>query len=81
MSSVSDTLGTAVERTRGAVLGGVDRTRAVVSGSIGTILESRVARLVRSGVDSALSTSESLVDRYLPGTGESSPGSCQGPEI
>lgn len=77
--SVSDTLSTAVERTRGAVLGGMDRTRAVVSGRIGTILESRVVRLVSSGVDTALSTSESLVDQYLPGTederGESSPGS------
>ncbi|XP_029695896.1 perilipin-2 isoform X2 [Takifugu rubripes] len=66
--SVSDTLSTAVERTRGAVLGGMDRTRAAVSGSIGTILESRVVRLVSSGVDTALSTSESLVDQYLPGT-------------
>lgn len=82
--SVSDTLSTAVERTRGAVLGGMDRTRAVVSGSIGTILESRVVRLVSSGVDTALSTSESLVDQYLPGTederGESSPGARPGPE-
>lgn len=74
-----------MERTRGAVLGGMDRTRAVVSGGIGTILESRVVRLVSSGVDSALSTSESLVDQYLPGTeaerGESGPGSWPGPEV
>lgn len=64
--TVSDTLTSAVEKTRGAVQGGVERTRAVVSGSVSTVLDSRVARLVSSGVDSALSTSESLVDQYLP---------------
>lgn len=64
--SVSDTLNCAVERTRGAVQDGVERTKAVVSGSVSTVLESRVARLVSSGVDTALSTSESLVEQYLP---------------
>lgn len=64
--TVSDTLSTAVEKTRGAVQGGMERTRAAVSGSVSTVLESRVARLVSSGVDSALSTSESLVEQYLP---------------
>ncbi|XP_031706678.1 perilipin-2 [Anarrhichthys ocellatus] len=44
----------------------VDRTRAVVSGSVSTVLESRVGRLVSSSVDTALSTSESLVEQYLP---------------
>ncbi|CAF89198.1 unnamed protein product, partial [Tetraodon nigroviridis] len=48
--AVSDTLSSAVERTRAVVLG------------------SRLVRLVSSGVDTALSTSESLVDQYLPGT-------------
>lgn len=61
--TVSDTLSSAVERTRGAVRGGMEKTRAVV-------LESRVVQLVSSGVDTALSTSESLVDQYLPGTDE-----------
>lgn len=64
--TVSDTLSTVVDRTRGAVQGGMERTRAVVSGSVNTVLESRVARLVSSSVDSALSTSESLVEQYLP---------------
>lgn len=64
--TVSDTLTTAAEKTRGAVQGGMEKTRAVVSGSVSTVLESRVARLVSSGVDSALSTSESLVEQYLP---------------
>lgn len=66
--TVSDTLTTAVGKTRDAVQGGVDKTRAVVSERVNTVLESRVARLVSSGVDSALSTSESLVDQYLPRT-------------
>lgn len=47
----------------------VDKTRAAVS----TVLESRVARLVSSSVDTALSTSESLVEQYLPLT-EGEPG-------
>ncbi|KAM3590225.1 uncharacterized protein V6R79_006077 [Siganus canaliculatus] len=64
--TVSDTLTSAVDRTRGVVQDGVERTRAVVSGSFSTVLESRVARLVSSGVDTALSTSESLVEQYLP---------------
>ncbi|XP_029975416.1 perilipin-2 [Salarias fasciatus] len=64
--TVSDTLTTVVEKTRGAVQDGVERTRAVVNGSVSTVLESRVARLVSSGVDTALSTSESLVEQYLP---------------
>ncbi|XP_037333928.2 perilipin-2 [Pungitius pungitius] len=64
--TVSDTLTSVVGKTRGAVQGGMDKTRAVVSGSVSTVLESRVARLVSSGVDTALSTSESLVEQYLP---------------
>lgn len=71
--AVSHTLSAAVERTRGAVQGGMERTRAAVGGGIGAVLESRVGRLVSSGVDTALSTSESLVDQYLPGT-EDEPG-------
>ncbi|XP_059211397.1 perilipin-2 [Centropristis striata] len=63
---VSDTLTNVVEKTRGAVQDGMDKTKAVVSGSVSTVLESRVARLVSSGVDTALSTSESLVEQYLP---------------
>lgn len=64
--TVSETLTSVVERTRGAVQDGMVKTRAVVSGSVSTVLESRVARLVSSGVDTALSTSESLVEQYLP---------------
>ncbi|XP_029310567.1 perilipin-2-like isoform X2 [Cottoperca gobio] len=60
--TVSDTLTSVV----GAVQDRMDKTRAVVGGSVSTVLESRVARLVSSGVDSALSTSESLVEQYLP---------------
>ncbi|KAM4564911.1 perilipin-2 [Fundulus diaphanus] len=64
--TVSDTLSTVVEKTRGAVQDGVERTRAAVSGSVSTVLDSRVLRLVSSGVDTALSTSESLVEQFLP---------------
>ncbi|KAF3836976.1 hypothetical protein F7725_004440, partial [Dissostichus mawsoni] len=54
------------EQCAGRVYDGMDKTRAAVSGSVSTVLVSRVARMVSSGVDSALSTSESLVEQYLP---------------
>uniref|UniRef100_A0A674EHA6 Perilipin n=1 Tax=Salmo trutta TaxID=8032 RepID=A0A674EHA6_SALTR len=77
--SVSHTLTNAVDRTRGAVQDGVEMTRAAVqdgmqmtraavSGSVNTVMESRVAQMVSSGMDTALTTSESLVDQYLPRT-------------
>ncbi|XP_029530488.1 perilipin-2-like [Oncorhynchus nerka] len=77
--SVSHTLTNAVDRTRGAVQDGVEMTRAAVqdrmqmtraavSGSVNTVMESRVAQMVSSGMDTALTTSESLVDQYLPCT-------------
>lgn len=64
--TVSDTLTSVVEKTRGAVQDGVEMTRAVVNGSVSTVLESRVVQLVSTGVDTALSTSENLVEQYLP---------------
>ncbi|KAM4612087.1 perilipin-2 [Polymixia lowei] len=64
--TVSDTLTSVVDKTRGAVQDGMEMTKAVVSGSVNTVLESRVARLVSCSVDTALSTSESLVEQYLP---------------
>ncbi|XP_037531804.1 perilipin-2 [Nematolebias whitei] len=64
--AVSSTLGSVAEKTRGAVQGGMERTKAVVSGSVSTVLESRVVQAVSSGVETALSASESLVEQYLP---------------
>lgn len=59
--TVSHTLTSAVAKTRGAVQGRVEQTRAAVS---------TVGQLVSSGVDTALTTSESLVEHYLPLTEE-----------
>ncbi|XP_072232595.1 perilipin-2 [Leuresthes tenuis] len=64
--TVSGTLSSVVEKTRGAVQDGMEKTKAAVSGSVSSVLESRVIQLVSSGVDTALSTSESLVEQYLP---------------
>lgn len=64
--TVSDTLSSVVEKTRGVVQDRMEKTKAVVSGSVSTVMESRVVQLVSSGVDTALSTSESLVEQYLP---------------
>uniref|UniRef100_A0A3P8U2W2 Perilipin n=1 Tax=Amphiprion percula TaxID=161767 RepID=A0A3P8U2W2_AMPPE len=64
--TVSDTLTSVV----GVVQDRMEKTKAVVSGSVSTVLESKVAQLVSSGVDTALSTSESLVEQYLPLTEE-----------
>ncbi|KPP64902.1 hypothetical protein Z043_116711 [Scleropages formosus] len=58
------------EQTKGAVQDSVEMTKAVVSGSVNTVMGSRVAQLVDTGVDTVLSTSENLVDQYLPLTEE-----------
>lgn len=74
VSGAKDTVTSAVTgmvgRTRGAVQGGVEMTCAAVTGGVSMVKESRVARLVSSGVDSALTTSESLVEQYLPHTNQ-----------
>ncbi|KAI4900138.1 hypothetical protein NFI96_023866 [Prochilodus magdalenae] len=64
--TVSHTLSGVVGRTRGAVQESMVKTRLVVSGGVYTVMESRVGKLVSSGMDTALSTSETLVERYLP---------------
>ncbi|XP_010775403.1 perilipin-2 [Notothenia coriiceps] len=66
VSGAKDSVSGTLSSVRGAVYDGMDKTRAAVSVSVSTVLESRVARMVSSGVDSALSTSESLVEQYLP---------------
>ncbi|KAI4872716.1 hypothetical protein NFI96_014381, partial [Prochilodus magdalenae] len=50
----------------GAVLGGVEMTRTAVSGSINTVMGTRVAQMVSSGMGLALTRSEDWVDQNLP---------------
>ncbi|KAJ8008213.1 hypothetical protein DPEC_G00102470 [Dallia pectoralis] len=70
--NVSHTLTSAVERTKGAVQDGMEMTRSAVQDGFQmtrtAVMESRVVQLVSSGMDTALTTSESLLDQYLPGT-------------
>ncbi|XP_051560729.1 perilipin-2-like [Myxocyprinus asiaticus] len=68
--TISHTLSGVVDKTRGAVQDGMEKTRTVVSGGVQTMMESRMVKLVSSGVDTALSTSETLVEQYLSGTEE-----------
>ncbi|XP_051991946.1 perilipin-2 [Xyrauchen texanus] len=68
--TISHTLSGVVDKTRGAVQDSMEKTRTVVSGGVQTVMESRMVKLVSSGVDTALSTSETLVEQYLPGTEE-----------
>uniref|UniRef100_A0A8D0BTJ1 Perilipin n=1 Tax=Salvator merianae TaxID=96440 RepID=A0A8D0BTJ1_SALMN len=68
--TVAHTINGVVDKTKGAVQDSVELTRSVVSDSINTVLGSRVVRLMVSGVDTALSRSEILVDQYLPLTEE-----------
>ncbi|KAK2881217.1 hypothetical protein Q8A67_018485 [Cirrhinus molitorella] len=68
--SVSFTLSEVTDRTRGAVQDGVEKTKTVVSGGVQTVMESRVVKLMSSSVDTALSTSETLLEQYLPETEE-----------
>lgn len=64
--TMSNTLSHVMGRTRGVVQESMEKTKMVVTGGVHTVMESKVAKLVSSGVDTALSTSEILVERYLP---------------
>ncbi|XP_077621199.1 perilipin-2 isoform X1 [Crocuta crocuta] len=70
MTGAKDTMASTItgvmDKTKGAVTGSVEKTKFVVNGSINTVLGSRMAQLVSSGVENALTKSELLVDQYLP---------------
>ncbi|XP_040273170.1 perilipin-2-like isoform X1 [Bufo bufo] len=59
-----------VDKTKGAVQDSVEMTKAVVNGSINTVLGSGVVKVVSTRVDTALTKSESLLEQYLPPTDE-----------
>lgn len=61
MSDMYNSVTGAKDAMIGAVIGGVEKTRAAVNERITT-----VSQMVSSGVDMALSHSESWVDHYLP---------------
>ncbi|XP_023155613.2 mannose-6-phosphate receptor binding protein 1 [Amphiprion ocellaris] len=70
---VSDTVGMVYQSVAGAkdavveaVRGGVELTRAAVSGGIGTVMGTRMGQMVSSGMGLALSRSEDWVDQNLP---------------
>lgn len=68
--SVTSTITGVVDKTKEAMTGSVEKTKSVVNDSINTVMGSRMMQLVSSGVENALSTSELLVDQYLPLTEE-----------
>ncbi|XP_078063777.1 perilipin-2-like [Mustelus asterias] len=55
-----------VDKTKETVHESIEMTKAVVNGSMNHVLELRIAKLLSNGVNSALITSEVLVDHYLP---------------
>ncbi|XP_061593630.1 mannose-6-phosphate receptor binding protein 1 [Cololabis saira] len=70
---VSDTVGMmyqsvagAKDAVVGAVMGGVELTRAAVSGGISTVMGTRMGQMVSSGMGLALSRSEDWVEQHLP---------------
>lgn len=70
---VSDTVGMmyqsvagAKDAVVGAVWGGVELTRAAVSGGISTVMSTSLGQMVSSGMGLALSRSEDWVDQNLP---------------
>ncbi|XP_007890790.1 perilipin-2 isoform X1 [Callorhinchus milii] len=64
--SVASTITGVFDRTKETVHGSVKMTKAMVNGSVNTVLGSSVAKMFSNGMDSALSTSEALLDHYLP---------------
>lgn len=72
---VSDTVGMVYQSVAGAkdavveaVMGGVELTRAAVSGGISTVMGTKMGQMVSSGMGLALSRSEDWVDQNLPVT-------------
>ncbi|XP_041861589.1 mannose-6-phosphate receptor binding protein 1 isoform X2 [Melanotaenia boesemani] len=70
---VSDTVGMvyqsmagAKDAVVGAVMGGVELTKAAVSGGISTVMGTKMGQMVSSGMGLALSRSEDWVDQNLP---------------
>ncbi|XP_067085626.1 mannose-6-phosphate receptor binding protein 1 isoform X1 [Osmerus mordax] len=70
---VSDTVGMmyqsvfgAKDAMMGAMMGGVEMTRAVVSGGLSTVMGTRVGQMVSSGVGLVLTRSEDWVEHNLP---------------
>ncbi|KAM6463630.1 perilipin-3-like isoform 1-T2 [Liasis olivaceus] len=59
-----------VDMTRSAVQSGVDMTRSAVSSGVSTVMESSVAQMVSSNLNTVIGKSEELVDHYLPMTDE-----------
>lgn len=64
--TVAHTITGVVDKTKEAMQDSVEMTKSVVNGGINTVLGSRVVQMVSSGMDSALTKSETLVDQYLP---------------
>ncbi|XP_051499016.1 perilipin-2 isoform X3 [Apus apus] len=64
--TLAHTITGVVGKTKEAMQDSVNMTKSVVNGSINTVLGSRVVQMVSSGMDSALTKSETLVDQYLP---------------
>ncbi|XP_020370402.1 perilipin-2 [Rhincodon typus] len=55
-----------VDKTKDTVHESIEMTKAVVNDSMNHVLESRMGKALSIGVNSALNTSELLVDHYLP---------------
>ncbi|NWS20188.1 PLIN2 protein, partial [Pachyramphus minor] len=64
--TVAHTITEVVDKTKEAMQDSLEITKSVVNGSINTVLRSCVMQMVSSGVDSALTKSETLVDQYFP---------------
>ncbi|XP_021234310.1 perilipin-3-like [Numida meleagris] len=70
MVGVREAVSGAVGMAYGAVWGGVERTRRVLSCSVGTVAGTRLGQLLASGTGTVLEKSEELVEHYLPGMDE-----------
>ncbi|NXF62086.1 PLIN3 protein, partial [Ciccaba nigrolineata] len=73
---VTNTVTEAVDRTKGAVQDGVEKTKSMVTSTVTTALDAAISKAkavsqaVAGGVESVLGLSEDLVDHYLPMTEE-----------
>uniref|UniRef100_UPI00358E2555 perilipin-2-like n=1 Tax=Myxine glutinosa TaxID=7769 RepID=UPI00358E2555 len=75
VSSTINTMTGMVDKTKGAVGSGVEKTREVVSGSVNTVMSTRMGQMVTTGLDTALTKTEECLDYLMP------PGETSQPAI
>ncbi|XP_031460116.1 perilipin-3-like isoform X1 [Phasianus colchicus] len=77
MMGVREAASSAMGMAYGAVKGRVEKTRRMLSCSVGTVVGTHLGQLLANGTDTVLEKSEELVEHYLPGVDEEPAGGTE----